>query len=56
MALKIDLEMACDRVRWDFIEGTLSEAGFPDELVQLVMFYVSLISLHHFPLYGETFL
>lgn len=37
MALKIDLEKAYDRVRWDFLQETLVYFGFPDSWVKLIM-------------------
>lgn len=32
MAIKIDLEKAYDRVRWEFIDASLKAAGIPDFL------------------------
>lgn len=37
MALKIDLEKAYDRVRWDFLQETLVYFGFPDSWVKFLM-------------------
>nr|KYP51130.1 Transposon TX1 uncharacterized [Cajanus cajan] len=37
LALKIDLEKAYDRVRWDFLESTLLQFGFPPVTIQLIM-------------------
>lgn len=33
MAIKIDLEKAYDRLNWNFIRETLTEAGFNDKWV-----------------------
>lgn len=41
MALKIDLEKAYDKVRWDFLRDTLLEAGFPNLLVSVILNCVS---------------
>lgn len=37
MAIKVDLEKAFDRLRWDFIEHTLLEARIPHEIVSIIM-------------------
>nr|KYP72926.1 LINE-1 reverse transcriptase isogeny [Cajanus cajan] len=37
LTLKIDLEKAYDRVRWDFLESTLVQFGFPSITTQLIM-------------------
>nr|KYP40468.1 Transposon TX1 uncharacterized [Cajanus cajan] len=37
LALKIDLEKAYDRVRWEFLESTLVQFGFPTIIIQLIM-------------------
>ena len=37
MLLKLDLEKAFDRIRWDFLEDTLQAAGFPDTCVGWIM-------------------
>lgn len=37
MLLKLDLEKAFDRIRWDFLEDTLQAAGFPDNCVGWIM-------------------
>lgn len=38
MAIKIDMEKAYDRVRWDFLKETLQVFGFPDSWITLIMF------------------
>ncbi|KAG7540165.1 Ribonuclease H domain [Arabidopsis thaliana x Arabidopsis arenosa] len=37
MLLKLDLEKAYDRIRWDFLEDTLWAAGFPASWVHWIM-------------------
>ncbi|GMI87238.1 hypothetical protein HRI_002393100 [Hibiscus trionum] len=41
MALKIDLEKAFDRVRWGFLQNTLEDAGFPSDLIRIIMHCVT---------------
>lgn len=33
MALKVDLEKAYDKIRWEFLEDTMVDAGFPSSLI-----------------------
>lgn len=37
MLLKLDLEKAYDRIRWDFLEDTLYAAGLSNQWVQWIM-------------------
>lgn len=37
MAIKVDLEKAYDRLKWDFILDTLRLAGFPSDLISIIM-------------------
>ncbi|KAH9751258.1 putative ribonuclease H protein [Citrus sinensis] len=37
MLIKVDLEKAYDRLSWDFIFETLSEAGIPSDLIRMTM-------------------
>lgn len=37
MTLKIDLEKAFDRLRWDFIHDTLVDVGLPAQMTTLIM-------------------
>lgn len=46
---KIDLEKAYDNVDWGFLRGCLEDFGFPDRIINLIMFCVSSSSLS---LYG----
>ncbi|KAG7555110.1 Reverse transcriptase domain [Arabidopsis suecica] len=41
MLLKLDLEKAYDRVKWDFLEDTLRVAGLPDSWIRWTMQCVS---------------
>lgn len=41
MAIKIDMEKAYNRLRWDFIRDTLEDAKIPSDLIWLVMECVS---------------
>lgn len=41
MAVKIDLEKAYDRVRWDFIEASLKTARIPPYLQKVIMTAIS---------------
>ncbi|KAK5811979.1 hypothetical protein PVK06_027373 [Gossypium arboreum] len=41
MAIKIDLEKAYDRVRWDFIDASFQAAGIPDFLRNVIMSSIS---------------
>lgn len=37
MIIKLDLEKAYDRLEWNFINETLDSAGFPFNIINLVM-------------------
>ncbi|KAA3477142.1 Retrovirus-related Pol polyprotein from type-2 retrotransposable element R2DM [Gossypium australe] len=41
MAVKIDLEKAYDRVRWDFVKASLKAAGIPSNLIKIIMNAIS---------------
>lgn len=41
MVVKVDLEKAYDRLRWDFIQDSLVHANFPPALIKLIMDFVS---------------
>ena len=45
VAYKIDLEKAYDRVDWHFLRVMLGKFGFPEPMVELIMFCVSSSSL-----------
>jgi len=45
LAVKFDLEKAYDRVEWDFLQKTLEDFGFPENIVKLIMYYVKSSSL-----------
>lgn len=45
MVLKIDLEKAYDKIRWDFLRDTLLEVGLPEQLVTVILHCVSSSSL-----------
>ena len=44
MAIKIDLPKAYDSVDWGFLDMSLVDFGFLDQLVQLIMFCVTFMS------------
>jgi len=46
MAIKLDLEKADDRIRWDFIQETLAQMRLPDQLIKVMMHCVSSCSLN----------
>ncbi|XP_043810685.1 uncharacterized protein LOC122723214 [Manihot esculenta] len=37
MAIKVDLEKAYDKIRWDFLNDSLLDAGLPSSLVDTIM-------------------
>lgn len=41
MVMKLDLEKAYDRLRWDFIDDTLSDIGFPNCIRRVIMNCIS---------------
>ncbi|KAK5811354.1 hypothetical protein PVK06_026683 [Gossypium arboreum] len=41
MIVKIDLEKAYDRIRWDFIDKSIQAAGIPDFLRKVIMSAIS---------------
>lgn len=41
MAIKIDLEIACDKLEWCFIRERLSHIKLPEELIDIIMSCVS---------------
>ena len=41
MMLKIDLEKACDKIEWDFIDFMLELYRFPNHLKNLIMSYIT---------------
>lgn len=45
MAIKVDLEKAYNRIRWDFIEDTLSDVGFPSKMFRIIMDCITMISM-----------
>lgn len=45
LTLKIDLEKAFDRLRWDFIHDTLADVGLPAEMTTLIMDCISTPSM-----------
>lgn len=45
MAIKIDLEKAYDRLRWDFIEETLVLAHFPTTMIQIIMRCITTLTM-----------
>ncbi|KAK5835246.1 hypothetical protein PVK06_010933 [Gossypium arboreum] len=45
MTVKVDSEKAYDRLRWDFIEDTLLDVGFPLTLVNVAMECITSVSM-----------
>ncbi|XP_038991480.1 uncharacterized protein LOC120114754 [Hibiscus syriacus] len=45
MAIKVDLENAFDRLRWEFIHDSLTEAGFPPSTIRLIMHCITSTSM-----------
>lgn len=45
LAIKVDLEKAFDRLRWEFIADTLRDVGFPCDLIDLTMACISSSSM-----------
>lgn len=45
IAIKVDVEKAYVRVRWDFLQETLELASFHKDQVKLIMHYVSPVRL-----------
>ena len=45
MAIKIDLEKAYDRLKWDFIRDTLEDMGLPHNFVKLVYECISFVNM-----------
>lgn len=45
MAIKVDLEKAYDRLKWEFVTDTLHDIGFPEEFINLVHWCISSPSL-----------
>lgn len=41
MAIKINMEKAYDRLRWEFIKDTIEDAKLPSKLVRSIMHCVS---------------
>ena len=44
MAVKLDMEKACDRIESDFIKVILSKLGFYSKWIEWVMEYISIMS------------
>ena len=45
MVVKIDLEKAYDHLEWSFIKIMLGHFGFPENIINLIMNYVSTTSM-----------
>ena len=46
MAIKIDLEKAYDRVKWEFINDVLDEIHFPHNLKRVILQCISTTSMN----------
>lgn len=45
MAIKIDLEKAFDRLRWEFIKETLEDIGLPNNLCTMIWHCISSVKM-----------
>ncbi|KAL1569138.1 hypothetical protein AAHA92_00650 [Salvia divinorum] len=45
MAIKVDLEKAYDKIRWEFIEDSLRDLELPQQIIRLIMECVSTTSM-----------
>ncbi|KAA3474960.1 Retrovirus-related Pol polyprotein LINE-1 [Gossypium australe] len=45
MAIKIDLEKAYDRVRWDFIDKSIQAVGIPEYLRKVIMLAITMATI-----------
>lgn len=45
MAIKIDIEKAYDRLRWDFIENTLKDGHIPWNIINVIRHCISSTSM-----------
>lgn len=45
MAIKIDLEKAYDKVRWDFVEASLRATSTPDFLMKVIMSAITIMTM-----------
>lgn len=45
MIMKLDLEKAYDRLRWDFVRDTLMDVGLPDKMIQIIMTSITSASM-----------
>lgn len=46
MVIKFDLEKAYHRLKWSFIHETLSLAGFPSSLINIIMDCIFSVKMH----------
>lgn len=52
MVIKLDLEKACDRLKWSFIEETLMDASIPDRVRKVIMSLLKSEQSGSYPLGG----
>lgn len=45
LTIKVDLEKAYDRLRWNFIHANVLDAGMPPAFISLVMKCISSVSM-----------
>lgn len=45
MEIKIDLEKAYDRLKWEFVKDTLQDIGFPPSTIDLIWYCISTPSM-----------
>lgn len=45
MAVKVYLENAYERLRWDFIQDPLEDASFPNSVINVIMYCINTTSM-----------
>lgn len=45
VAIKIDLQKTYNRLKWEFIEDSLIDVGFPQNIIDITMFWIRFVSI-----------